>query len=459
MRDTIGEPCRSLRPWDLVTRTPTRPAATLPAVATAPVRTARRTALHRDGAACSPAPRGAPCRAAGATSAGASSNAVNGQVRKPVLEVEGYNRTPVRAPSNTRLRIFSGTSHPELSKEVAHYLGMKLGEIKIKKFADGEIYVQLQESVRGCDVFLIQPTCPPTNESLMELMIMIDAAKRASARSITAVIPYYGYARADRKASGRESIAAKLTANLLTSAGCNRVLAVDLHSAQCVGYFDIPVDHVYGSSVLLDYLASKRIPAGELVVVSPDVGGVARARAFAKKLNDAPLAIVDKRRSAHNVSEVMNLIGDVEGKVAVLVDDMIDTAGTITNAGNQNLIFLDIRNNPIQDPQYKVLYGLLMNNSSILRIEYTLMEEKNLEMIEEFKSLQEQGYTSLSASQHLEHLAHEHHHRPTPLWQKICFPIWCWKSLIHDKHEAFRFKYDTESIRRLEETMMKSVKH
>lgn len=134
-------------------------------------------------------------------------------------------------------------------------------------------------------------------------------------------------------------------------------------------------------------------------------------------------------------------------------------AQTITNAGNQNLIFLDIRNNPIQDPQYKVLYGLLMNNSSILRIEYTLMEEKNLEMIEEFKSLQEQGYTSLSASQHLEHLAHEHHHRPTPLWQKICFPIWCWKSLIHDKHEAFRFKYDTESIRRLEETMMKSVKH
>jgi len=295
------------------------------------VRTARRAALRRGSAACAPASRGPrPCRAA--TSAG-SAGAVNGQARKPVLEVEGYNRAPVRAPQNTRLRIFSGTSHPELSREVAHYLGMPLGEIKIKKFADGEIYVQLQESVRGCDVFLIQPTCPPTNESLMELMIMIDAAKRASARSITAVIPYYGYARADRKASGRESIAAKLTANLLTGAGCDRVLAVDLHSAQCVGYFDIPVDHVYGSSVLLDYLASKRIPAGELVVVSPDVGGVARARAFAKKLNDAPLAIVDKRRSAHNVSEVMNLIGDVEGKVAVLVDDMIDTAGTITNAG------------------------------------------------------------------------------------------------------------------------------
>jgi len=167
----------------------------------------------------------------------------------------------------------------------------------------------------------------------MELLIMVDACKRASAKSITCVIPYYGYARADRKTTGREAIAAKLTANLITQSGADRVLACDLHSGQTIGYFDIPVDHVYGSSVLLDYLASKRIPAGELVVVSPDVGGVARARAFAKKLNDAPLAIVDKRRSAHNVSEVMNLIGDVQGKVAVLVDDMIDTAGTICNAG------------------------------------------------------------------------------------------------------------------------------
>eukprot|EP01026_Neomeris_dumetosa_P062551 TRINITY_DN5920_c0_g1_i4.p2 TRINITY_DN5920_c0_g1~~TRINITY_DN5920_c0_g1_i4.p2 ORF type:complete len:242 (+),score=28.94 TRINITY_DN5920_c0_g1_i4:164-889(+) len=161
---------------------------------------------------------------------------------------------------------------------------------------------------------------------------MIDACKRASARSITAVIPYYGYARADRKVQGRESIAAKLTANLITAAGADRILAIDLHSGQCVGYFDIPVDHVYGESVLLDYIASKQIVNGDLVVVSPDVGGVARARSFAKKLNDAPLAIVDKRRQGHNVAEVMNLIGDVKGKVAVLVDDMIDTAGTITNA-------------------------------------------------------------------------------------------------------------------------------
>jgi len=260
---------------------------------------------------------------------------------RPVLEVPNWEQQYKRFTNPSvgkstgalsRLRVFSGTSNPGLSAEVAHYLGMELGKIKIKRFADGETYVQVQESIRGCDVFLIQPSCPPVNDHLMELLVMIDACKRASARSITAVIPYYGYARADRKTQGRESIAAKLTANLITEAGADRVLAMDLHSGQCVGYFDIPVDHVYGETVILDYLASKRIATGELVVVSPDVGGVARARAFAKKLNDAPLAIVDKRRSAHNVSEVMNLIGDVRGKVAVLVDDMIDTAGTITNA-------------------------------------------------------------------------------------------------------------------------------
>jgi ribose-phosphate pyrophosphokinase len=177
---------------------------------------------------------------------------------------------------------------------------------------------------------LLQPTCYPVNDHLMELLIMIDACRRASARQITAVIPYYGYARADRKTAGRESITAKLAANLITKAGASRILAMDLHSAQIQGYFDIPVDHVYGSPVLLDYLAQKDLP--DLVVVSPDVGGVARARAFAKKLNDAPLAIIDKRRQAHNVAEVMNVVGDVANKTAVLVDDMIDTAGTITEA-------------------------------------------------------------------------------------------------------------------------------
>lgn len=228
------------------------------------------------------------------------------------------------------LRLFSGTAHEPLAREVAEYMGLQLGRINIKRFADGEIYVQLMESIRGCDVFLVQPTCPPTNETLMELLVMVDACRRASAGTITAVIPYFGYARADRKVNSRESIAAKLVANVLTTSGCDRVLVLDLHSAQCVGYFDIPVDHVYGQSVVLDYLSSKSITPGDLVVVSPDVGGVARARAFAKRLSDAPLAIVDKRRHAHNRAEVMNLIGDVDGKICVMVDDMIDTAGTIS---------------------------------------------------------------------------------------------------------------------------------
>ncbi|GLT91188.1 hypothetical protein SLE2022_090880 [Rubroshorea leprosula] len=231
--------------------------------------------------------------------------------------------------NGAKLKLFSGTANSALSQEIAWNMGLELGKINIKRFADGEIYVQLQESVRGCDVFLVQPTCPPANENLMELLIMIDACRRASAKNITAVIPYFGYARADRKTQGRESIAAKLVANLITEAGANRVLACDLHSGQSMGYFDIPVDHVYCQSVILDYLAGKRISSSDLVVVSPDVGGVARARAFAKKLSDAPLAIVDKRRQGHNVAEVMNLIGDVKGKVAVMVDDMIDTAGTI----------------------------------------------------------------------------------------------------------------------------------
>lgn len=228
---------------------------------------------------------------------------------------------------NSRLKLFSGSANVDLAREVARYLGLDLGPMVRKRFADGELYIQIQESIRGCDVYLIQPTCHPVNDHLMELLIMIDACRRASARQITAVLPYYGYARADRKTAGRESITAKLVANLMTQAGAGRVLAMDLHSAQIQGYFDIPCDHVYGSPVLIDYIANKNLE--DLVIVSPDVGGVARARAFAKKLNDAPLAIIDKRRQAHNVAEVMNVIGDVRGKTVVLVDDMIDTAGTI----------------------------------------------------------------------------------------------------------------------------------
>ncbi len=234
---------------------------------------------------------------------------------------------PIQSEPN-RLRLISGSSNFALSQEVARYLGIDLTPIIRKRFADGELYVQILESIRGSDVYLIQPTCRPVNDHLMELLVMVDACRRASARQITAVLPYYGYARADRKTAGRESITAKLVANLITKSGADRVLAMDLHSAQIQGYFDIPVDHIYGAPIIVDYLKSKNLT--DLVVVSPDVGGVARARAFAKMLNDAPLAIIDKRRQAHNVAEVMNVIGDVRGKTAVLVDDMIDTAGTIT---------------------------------------------------------------------------------------------------------------------------------
>lgn len=236
----------------------------------------------------------------------------------------------VHLVGDDRLKVFSGSANPELSHLVARFLGLSPGPMVRKSFADGEVYVQIQESIRGCDVYLIQPTCSPVNDHLMELLILIDACRRASARQITAVLPYYGYARADRKTAGRESITAKLVANLITAAGVDRVLAMDLHSAQIQAYFDIPLDHVYGSPVQLQYIKDRLLD--DVVIVSPDVGGVTRARAFAKKLDDAPLAIVDKRRQAHNEVEVMNVIGDVRGKTAVLVDDMIDTAGTISEA-------------------------------------------------------------------------------------------------------------------------------
>ncbi|WP_144865138.1 ribose-phosphate pyrophosphokinase [Hyella patelloides] len=247
-----------------------------------------------------------------------------------MLTLPSMAQQTVLSDSN-RLRLFAGSANIPLAQEVARYLGIDLGPMIRKRFADGELYVQIQESIRGADVYLLQPTCRSVNDNLMELMIVIDACRRASARQITAVLPYYGYARADRKTAGRESITAKLVANLIVQAGAHRVLAMDLHSAQIQGYFDIPLDHVYGSPVILDYLANKQL--SDVVVVSPDVGGVARARAFAKKLNDAPLAIIDKRRQAHNVAEVMNVIGDVKGKTAILVDDMIDTAGTLLEGG------------------------------------------------------------------------------------------------------------------------------
>ena len=259
-----------------------------------------------------------------------SSHNNNGFVERGEHIISSFNQnSPVISNTKNALKVFSGSAHPELSTEIANYLGMDLGKLTIKKFADGEIYVQINESIRGSDVFLVQPTCPPTNDNIMELLVMIDACRRASCRSITAVIPYFGYARADRRTAGRESIAAKLVANLLTQAGATRAVLMDIHSLQTIGYYDIPVDHIYGETVILDYLTSKDFHPDEVVVVSPDVGGVPRARAFAKKLADAPLAIIDKRRTGHNKAQVMNLIGDVEGKVCVMLDDMIDTGGTL----------------------------------------------------------------------------------------------------------------------------------
>jgi len=222
--------------------------------------------------------------------------------------------------------IFSGTSNPELSEEIAKYLEQPLSKAKINRFSDGEISVQIAESVRGKDVFIIQPTSAPANDHLMELLIMTDALKRSSAKSITAVVPYYGYARQDRKAAPRVPITAKLVANLMETAGITRMVTVDLHASQIQGFFDIPVDNLYGAILFIDYIKSKNFT--NPVIASPDIGGVARARYFAKKLG-LEMVIVDKRREKANESEVMNVIGNVEGKDVILIDDMVDTAGTM----------------------------------------------------------------------------------------------------------------------------------
>ncbi len=228
-------------------------------------------------------------------------------------------------------KVFAGNSHLELAEEIAAIVGKPLGKATVTKFSDGEISVNLWETVRGVDAYIVQSTCDPVNNNLMELLIMIDAMKRASAGRINAVIPYYGYARQDRKAKARDPITAKLVANLLMAAGADRVVTMDLHAAQIQGYFDIPVDHLVGMPILTKYFKEKDLD--DIVVVSPDHGSVTRARGMAEPLN-APIAIVDKRRPEPNKSEIMNIIGDIEGKNCILVDDMIDTAGTITNAAN-----------------------------------------------------------------------------------------------------------------------------
>ncbi|RKG80383.1 ribose-phosphate pyrophosphokinase [Corallococcus exercitus] len=228
-------------------------------------------------------------------------------------------------------KVFAGNSNPALAQRICEYLQRPLGQATVDTFSDGEIHVEIGENVRGQDVFIVQSTCPPTNHHLMELLIMCDALKRASAGSITAVMPYYGYARQDRKVAARTPITAKLVADMLEVAGVNRVVSMDMHAGQIQGFFNMPSDHLYGSPVFLEDIRKRFPESSELVIVSPDAGGVERARAYSKRLNTG-LAIIDKRRPRPNASEVMNLIGDVKGKDAILVDDMVDTAGTLAQA-------------------------------------------------------------------------------------------------------------------------------
>lgn len=227
------------------------------------------------------------------------------------------------------LKVLTGNSNPKLAEKICEVLGTDLVAAEVNSFNDGEIGVEIHQSVRGDHVFVIQPTCPPVNDNLMELLLLIDALKRASVREITAVVPYYGYARQDRKAKPRDPITAKLVSNLISEAGADRMLAIDLHARQIQGFFDIPVDNLVGAPILADYFKEKGLD--DMIIVAPDIGGVKRARDFAEKLNTS-IAIIDKRRPKANVSEVMNIIGDVKDKNVILVDDMIDTAGTITNA-------------------------------------------------------------------------------------------------------------------------------
>src|SRR5690242_6766787 len=233
---------------------------------------------------------------------------------------------PIRAMSHNRLTVFTGNANRPLAEEICGHLGISLGCVMVTTFADGETYLQSQENVRGADVFIIQPTCTPVDRHLMELLLMVDALKRASAGRITAVLPYYGYARQDRKDKPRVPISAKLVASLIERAGADRALTVDLHAAPIQGFFDVPVDHLFAMPVFIEYYRKHKIP--NLTVVSPDAGGVERARAFAKRLN-SPLAIIDKRREEANVAEVMNVVGEVAGRNCLLIDDLIDTAGTL----------------------------------------------------------------------------------------------------------------------------------
>ncbi|MFR6640824.1 MAG: ribose-phosphate diphosphokinase [Christensenellales bacterium] len=288
-----------------------------------------------------------------------------------------------------KIKLFAGNGSPELAKEIAKELNMPLGMIQVGKFSDGETSVQIGETVRGCDVFVLQSTSTPVNDNLIELLVMIDAMRRASAGRITAVIPYFGYARQDRKARARDPITAKLVADLITTAGADRVLTMDLHAPQIQGFFDTPVDNLLGSSVLCDYIRTEAFAhRDDLVVVSPDVGSVSRARAMATKIN-APLAIVDKRRPKANVMEVMNIVGDVKDKTCLIVDDMIDTAGTITQ-GAQALVDVGGAKEVFACCTHAVLSGPAIERleKSVIKKVYTLNtiqlpEDKRIDKIQE----------------------------------------------------------------------------
>jgi len=270
------------------------------------------------------------------------------------------------------IKLFTGNAHKGLAKEIADDLDIPVGDATVSKFSDGEITVHINENVRGTDVFVLQPTCMPVNHNIMELLLMVDALKRASAHRITAVIPYYGYARQDRKVQPRVPISAKLVADLITAAGTNRVLTMDLHAAQIQGFFDIPVDNLYASPVLLDYVHNK-YDSQDLVIVSPDAGGVERARSFAKKLQ-CSIAIIDKRREVANISQIMNVIGEVKGKDAIILDDMVDTGGTTIQAvsalkekGARNVIaactHAVLSGNAVEKVNKSVLEELIVTNT------------------------------------------------------------------------------------------------
>lgn len=256
----------------------------------------------------------------------------------------------------SKLAVFAGNANPDLAKKICKHLGVPLSEVLVGRFSEGEVQVQIKENIRGKDVFIVQPTCPPANDNLMELLILIDAARRASAQRITAVLPYYGYARQDRKDQPRVPITAKLVANLIVAAGANRVLTMDLHASQIQGFFDIPVDHLYAINDICEYFAQKKLKKQDLVVVSSDVGGIKMARAYAKRL-DLPLAIVDKRRSSPEKTEVMHILGDVKGKTGIIVDDIIATGGSVVEAAEA------LKKNGMQSVYVGVSHGILSGNA------------------------------------------------------------------------------------------------